>query len=184
MAVRLTRIAAFISATVCIGGVAFGEGLSPEVKTKLDARTKALQAWSTDSTIVAAVKAYNASPSAEAKAMTNERWKSLSVLDPFVRSFSKNALAVYLKSKQDEVISECFVSGADGTKVAFLSKTTNWSHADKDKHKVPMAGKVWTGPVEVDESTGLQQVQIGLPVLDGGKPIGSIVVGLSIAKLK
>jgi hypothetical protein len=47
-----------------------------------------------------------------------------------------------------------------------------------------MAGKTWIGPVEVDESTGLQQVQVALPVLDGGKPIGSIVLGLSVAKLK
>ena len=40
------------------------------------------------------------------------------------------------------------------------------------------------GEVEVDESTGLQQVQIAVPVLDGGKPIGSLVVGLSLTKMK
>jgi hypothetical protein len=68
--------------------------------------------------------------------------------------------------------------------VAFLSKTSNWSHKDKDKHRVPMTGKTWIGPVEVDESSGQQQVQVAIPVLDGGKPIGSIVVGLSTARLK
>jgi hypothetical protein len=52
------------------------------------------------------------------------------------------------------------------------------------KHDVPMTGRVWYGNVEVDESTGVQQVQIGLPVLDGGRPIGSIVIGLSVAKLR
>jgi hypothetical protein len=68
--------------------------------------------------------------------------------------------------------------------VAFLSKTTSWSHADKDKHKIPMTGKTWSGPVEIDESTGQQQVQVALPVLDGGKPIGSIVFGLAVSKLR
>ena len=37
--------------------------------------------------------------------------------------------------------------------------------------------------MEVDASTGLQTIQIAVPVLDGGKPIGSLVVNLSITKL-
>jgi len=133
---------------------------------------------------VAAVKAHNAGPSAEVKAMNNDKWKTLSLLDPFVRSFSRNPLGEHLKTKKDAIITEAFVSGADGCKVAFLAKTTSWSHKGKDKHEVPMTGRMWYGPVEVDESTGQQQVQVGLPVLDGGKPIGSIVAGLSMAKLK
>ena len=89
-----------------------------------------------------------------------------------------------LKTKRDDQIAECFVSGADGAKVAFLAKTTSWSHADKDKHRIPMSGKSYLGPVAMDESTGMQEVQVGVPVLDAGKPIGSIVFGLSIGKLK
>jgi hypothetical protein len=101
-----------------------------------------------------------------------------------VRGFTKNPAAQAVKAKKEDWVSECFISGADGTKVAFLSKTTSWSHADKDKHRVPMTGKTWIGPVEVDESSGLQQVQVALPVLEGARPIGSIVFGLSIAKIK
>jgi hypothetical protein len=168
---------------VFLAGTGFGQSLTPEMKSAVDAKIKQLQLWSADPTIVAAVKAHNTGMSAEDKAMTNEKWSKLTVLDPYVRSFSKNPLGVYLKTKKDDQIAECFVSGADGTKVAFLAKTTNWSHADKDKHKVPMTGKTFIGPVALDESTGLQQVQVGLPVLDGGKPIGSIVVGLNVSKL-
>ena len=75
------------------------------------------------------------------------------------------------------------MSGSDGAKVAFLAKTTSWTHASKDKHTVPMSGKTYIGPVALDESTGQQLIQIGLPVLDGGKPIGSIVIGLAVSKL-
>jgi hypothetical protein len=179
---KLIATAALTAGVVAVP--AFGQALSPELKGKVEARLRVLQAWSADPAIVAAVKAHNANPPAEAQGMTNERWKSLTILDPLVRSFTRNQLGQYLKSKKDEQINECFVSGADGGKVAFLSKTSSWSHKDKPKHAVPMSGKTWTGPVEVDESTGQQQVQIGIPVLDGQKPIGSIVVGLAVTKLR
>jgi hypothetical protein len=161
----------------------FGQSISSEAMAKVDAKIKQLQGWSTDPAIIGAVKSHNSSPPAEDAAMTNGKWAELTVIDPFVRSFAKNPLALYLKTKKDDQIAEIFVSGADGTKVAFLSKTTSWSHAGKDKHKVPMSGKTYTGPVAMDESTGQQLIQIGLPVIDGGKPIGSIVVGLLVSKL-
>jgi hypothetical protein len=115
--------------------------------------------------------------------MNQDNWKDASIIDPFVRSFIKNDVGQFLKSKKDEVVSEEFVSDANGIKVGFMSKTTNWSHKGKPKHDQPMAGKIWQGPVETDESTGLQQIQLAVPVMDDGKPIGSLVVGFSIAKL-
>lgn len=179
---NLFKNAALSAVLLAVTG--FGQSLPPEIKAKVDDKIKQLQSWSADPAIVAAVKAHNSSMPAEDKAMTNEKWSKLTVLDPYVRGFSKNPLGVYLKTKKDDQISECFVSGADGTKVAFLSKTTSWSHADKDKHKVPMTGKTYIGPVALDESSGLQEIQVGLPVLDNGKPIGSVVVGLSVSKLQ
>jgi hypothetical protein len=183
MRISTNIVKAAALSVVFFAGSGFGQSLTPEMKSKVDAKIKQLQAWSTDPAIVAAVKAHNANPPAEDKAMTNEKWAKLTVLDPYVRSFTKNPLGVYLKTKKDDQISECFVSSADGAKVAFLAKTSNWSHADKTKHTVPMSGRIFTGPVALDESSGQQEVQIGLPVLDGGKPIGSIVVGLAVSKL-
>jgi hypothetical protein len=181
--VNAAAIASVIAA-VLFAGTARSQSMSPELRTRLEAKIKQFQAWSTDATIVAAVKEHNNNPPAEDQAMTNEKWAKLTVLDPYVRAFSKNPLGVYLKSKKDDQMAECFVSGSNGTKVAFLAKTTFWSHAGKDKHKVPMAGKTFIGPLALDESTGQQLVQIGLPVLDGGKPIGSIVIGLAVSKLQ
>ncbi|HMC61649.1 MAG TPA: PDC sensor domain-containing protein [Candidatus Solibacter sp.] len=184
MRVSTSVIGVAALAALFFAGTGWSQSMSPEVKAKVEAKIKQLQGWSLDPAIVAAVKDHNSHPRAEDQAMTNEKWAKLTVLDPYVRAFSKNPVGVYLKSKKDDQIAECFVSGSDGTKVAFLAKTTSWSHADKDKHKTPMAGKTYIGPVAVDESTGLQLVQIGLPVLDGGKPIGSIVVGLALSKLQ
>ncbi len=157
--------------------------LPPELKAKADARAQQLAAWGKDPAIVAAVRAFNTAPPPGAKSMTAETWKSLSLLDPAVRSLAKNPLAMHVKSLKDPAMSEIFISGADGTKVAFITKPSNWSHKGKEKHELPMKGHIWVGPLEVDESSGAQQFQISVPVLDNGRPIGSIVVGLKAAAL-
>ncbi len=175
----------FVAAALLSAGLnlTLAQGLAPAVQTKVDARTNQVRIWAADPVLVNAVKAYNAAPPAASTAMTQDKWKTLPILDPFVRGFAKNPAGEFLKSKKADAVSEAFLSGIDGNKVAFLAKTTNWSHKGKPKHDVPMTGKTWQGAAEVDESTGLQQVQVAVPVLDGGKPIGSLVVGLSLAKL-
>ena len=118
--------------------------------------------------------------------MSNEKWRDASVLDPFVRAIAKTPLSEYLKGRKtaDDTIAKIFVSGADGMKVGFDAKTEHWTHKGIPKHEVPMSGGTWIGPVKLDDSTGMQLIQVGLPVLDGGKPIGSIVVGLRVDKLQ
>ena len=158
--------------------------LDAGVQTKIDTQVKEIQKWAGDVAILNATKAQNSAKNEEARAMTQDAWKQLSVLDSFVRRMTQNAAAEFIKSKRTDVITEAFLSSADGTKVAFLAKPSNWTHKGKPKHDVPMNGKVWQGDVEVDDSTGFEQVQVAVPVLDGGKPIGSLVVGLNIGKLK
>lgn len=159
------------------------EDLAPAVQAKVEAQIKDIQAWAGDPVIVKAVQDHNRQLPADQAGLTQEKWQALSILDPLVRSFAKNEAGQLLKAKKTEAVSEAFLSDAAGYKVAFLSKPSNWCHKDKPKHEQPMAGKLWQGPVEVDESTGLQQVQVAVPVVDGGKPVGSLIVGLSLTKL-
>ena len=162
---------------------AAGADADPALQAKLDAQLKHVQAWAGDPVLVKGVQAQNAALRPDYAAMTQEKWKDLSILDPFTRSFTKNEVGLFLKSKKSDVIAEAFVSDAAGLKVGFLGKTTNWSHKGKPKHEVPMTGKTWQGPIEVDESSGAQQVQVSVPILDGDKAIGSLVIGLSTSKL-
>ena len=179
----MIRSGFFFTLTVVLGISASAEALTATQRKAAAEHLKVLQALGVDPAIVAEVKAYNAAAPAESKDMTNEKWKQLTVLDPFVRSFTKNSLAQHLKSKKDDSVTEMFVSGADGGKVAFLAKTTSWNHKGREKHDTPMKGTVWFGEVELDQSSGQRQVQVAFPVLDGSKPIGSVVVGISIGKL-
>jgi hypothetical protein len=167
-----------------VGTTAAAGAVDPAMQAKIDAQVKLIQAWASDPALVNAVKAQNASEPAANKGMTQEKWAALTPFDAFVLSFTGNAAAQYLKGKKDAVASEMFVSAADGTKVAFLAKPTNWTHKGKPKHDVPMTGKTWQGEIESDQSTGLQQIQVAVPVMDAGKAIGSLVVGLQVARLK
>jgi hypothetical protein len=181
----------FRSSYVIAGLVVFGwclaakaESLEKPLQDKVDAKVKLIQSWAADPVIIAAVKAHNEKLSDEESAMNQDKWKGLSMLDPFVRGYTKNAAAQLIKDKKDPIVSEFFISGTDGKKIGFMSKPSNWSHLGKPKHDQPMAGQIWQGAVEVDESSGVQQVQVAVPVLDGGKAIGSMVVGLNLSKLK
>jgi hypothetical protein len=158
--------------------------LTPAQKTLVDAQVKAWSYLGTDPVVVKAVKDYAANPPAELKGMTQDKWAKLSLLSPEIKLLSKNDLTAYLRSKRTDIVAELFVSTAGGDKVSFFGKTTSWNHKGKPKHDVPMTGKTWTGESEMDESSGKTTVQISFPVMDGGKPIGSIVIGLDMALLK
>ncbi len=183
MNIQLRAIVALAAMFVTTAG-AFAQTLKPAVKEKVEARLKQIQSWGVDPKLVTAVKELSSNPAPQGKDMTNEKWRGLTPLDPFVRSFTKNSVAEYLKAKKDDSVGEMFASAADGSKLAFLTKTTYWSHKGNQKHEAPMKGKTWIGRLEVDESTGYQMVQVAFPVLDGGKPIGSVVVGLKAAALR
>ena len=164
-------------------GAAFAQSITPAVQARIDEQIKVIATWASDPVVIEGVKAHNAAVPPDQAALNQDRWRGLTVLDPLVRGFTKNATGQFLKAKKTDLITEAFVSDAAGLKVGFIAKTSNWSHQGKPKHDVPMTGKPWQGPVEVDESTGQQQLQIAVPVLDGGKPIGTLVVGLSVTQL-
>ena len=180
-----SRTIALLSLSLVAALPMFAHGaLDEAVQKKVDAKVAEIRGWASDATLVSAVKAQNAATPDAYKDMTNDKWKTLTKLDPAVRGLSTNDAGKFLRSKKDEILSEAFLNSADGTKVALLAKTSKWNHKGQPKHDQPMAGKVWQGEPEVDESTGVKQLQISVPVMDGDKAIGSLVVGMSLTKLE
>ena len=158
--------------------------LSPESASKVDALVQTAAKWAADPVVVNAVKARNAAAPANLADMNQAKWSALSVLDPILRELSRNDAAKALRAVKQEAVTEMFLNAADGTKVALLAKTTSWSHKGSGKHDVPMKGESWKGSVEIDDSTGMEQMQVAVPVLDGGKPVGSLVIGIGLANLR
>jgi hypothetical protein len=181
---KLIPLVLALAITGLVRPLAAAEALDPALQAHVDAEIKAVQALAADPVIVNAVKAQNAAPPPEYASMTQATWKDLSKLDPFVRAFDKNPAGMFLKSKKSDVLIRTFVCDATGIKVAFSTKTLNWSHKGDPKFELPMSGKTWQGPVEVDKASGLEQIQVSVPVLDGDKPIGSLGACLSLSKLQ
>jgi hypothetical protein len=139
--------------------------------------------WAAAPEIVDAVRSQNRQLPVGYSAMTQGAWAKSSPMDEFVVSFTKTRAALFLRAQRNATITEAFLNDAAGYKVAFLSKPTNWRHLGKPKHDEPMTGKIWRGPIEKDQSSGIRQIQVAAPVLDHGTPIGSLVVGLNIFEL-
>jgi hypothetical protein len=179
----LQRIVSFLIASIAWFSIGLAQDVDPALQAKLNARTKEVESWAADPVVVDAVKRRNQNKGEDILEMNQEKWVATSPTQKSIRDFTHNDVAELLKAKRTEVVSEAFVSDADGLKVAFLAKPTNWSHKGKPKHDVPMTGKTWQGKIEKDESTGYEQIQIAVPVLDDNKPIGSLVVGFNTEKL-
>ena len=173
---------AFLAVLFVSGHWVQADTVSPELQGQIDAIHKEMIQWAAAPAIVKAVSTQNKGIPAEYVGMDETKWAALTVMDPLVRTLTKNEAALFLKTKRNELVEKIFLSDAAGCKVAFLAKTTNWCHKGKAKHEDPMAGKNWQGPVEVDQSTGLSMIQIAVPVLEDGKPIGSLVAGIKMSK--
>lgn len=181
---RLCALFAVLSIYLAAAGAAPAAVLGdPAAQAKVDARVAEIRRWAADPAIVAAVAAQDAALPAGFAAMTEAKWMTLSPFDPFVRSFAKNPAAAALRSKKASWASKAFVCDARGYKVAFLEKTISWCHAGTPKHEVPMSGGTWQGRISVDPTTGSADLQVSVPVLSEGKPIGSLVVNLRMSEL-
>lgn len=160
--------------------------ITPGVQTELDKQKQVVAGWAADPVIANAVKEQNVKgPMA---GMDNPKWKTTRRSDPMVKAFQSNPAGQYLKAKLDAsggAFSEAFLNGGKGEKVAFAEKTTSYIHVGQAKHDVPFStGKFWQGKPEFDESSQTYAVQISVPVMDGGKPIGSLVVGVNLTYLE
>lgn len=162
--------------------ILLAEELSPAKKIALDKSIQLVKTWAADSKIVHAVKSANEKP--QFVDMNQDKWTKVTLLDPVVKALAKGEAADTLRSVKTPAVAEAFLNSADGTKVGFISKPTNWSHKGKPKHEEPMKNATWIGKIEVDESSGKNQIQVSVPVLDAGKPIGSMVVGFDVDELK
>ncbi len=159
------------------------QGLNPAVQTRLDRIRDEAVLWAADPVVVGAVLAQNREIQPELASLTQVAWEGISDKSPFLQKFIGHPAAVLIHAQAGNRISEAFLSDAQGRKVAFLGKPTNWTHQGKPKHEVPMSGKTWQGKIEVDRSAGTKQIQVAVPVLSDGVPVGSLVIGVPVSTL-
>ncbi|PYN31608.1 MAG: hypothetical protein DMD98_16165 [Candidatus Rokuibacteriota bacterium] len=160
--------------------------ITSAIQIELDRQKKIVAGWAADRVIVRAVVEQNAKgPLSE---MDNAKWKVLRRSDPLVTAFQSNAAGRFLQAKLEAsggLITEAFLSAAQGEKVAFAEKTTSYIHKGMPKFDVPFSTRsVWQGRPEFDESAQTYQIQISVPVLADGQSVGALVVGVSLSQLE
>ena len=173
-------------ALATMGTLALGFEITSVIQAELEKQKKVIAAWAAEPGIIAAVKEQNSrGPIPD---MDNAKWKTIRRSDPIVKAFQTNPAGQLLRTKVDGsggVFSEAFLNAARGEKVGFAEKTTSYIHAGQPKYDVPFtSGKAWQGKAEFDESAQTHQIQISVPVLAEGKPIGVLVVGVNLAHIE
>jgi hypothetical protein len=184
MALRLVTVVTIGLMTAVAWAGAFE--MTPAIQAELDRQKTLIGAWAANPAVVGAVVEQNRK--GPVAGLDNAKWKMIRRSDPVVTAFQNNPAGQFLKAKVAETsgaVSEAFLNGAGGEKVAFVEKTTSYLHRGAAKFDAPFAsGKAWQGPAEFDESTQTYAIQISVPVLAEGKPVGVLVVGVNLTYLE
>jgi hypothetical protein len=182
--VRVSVLTGFAFLTTVAGAASFE--MTAAVQAELDKQKTVVASWAANPVIVNAVLAQNRT--GPIAGMDNAKWKMTRRSHPVVTGFQANPAGQLLKARLQEsegAISEAFLSAAQGEKVAFVEKTTSYIHRGAEKFDVPFrTGKAWQGPAEFDESSQTYAIQISVPVLAEGRPIGVLVVGVNLSHLE
>jgi hypothetical protein len=160
--------------------------ITPAVQGELDRLKQSLGKWASDPVIVHAVKEQNAK--GPIPGMDNAKWKTIRRSDPIVQGLIHNPAGEFLKKMVDAsggTLDKAFLCGVQGEKVAFAEKTISYLHKGQEKFDVPMAtGKPWQMTKQwFDESLQAYALQVAVPVMDGGKPIGVLVASVPVSHL-
>jgi len=183
---RRTGLFTAVSLLVVAAAAHAAVEVTPGIQAELDRQKKIAAGWAADPVIVKAVAEQNAK--GPLAGMDNSKWKLVRRSDPIVRAFQSNPAGQFLRSKMEAsggLITEAFLSAAQGEKVAFAEKTTSYIHKGMPKFDVPFTSRsAWQGRPEFDESAQTYQIQISVPVLVDGQPAGVLVVGISLSQLE
>ncbi len=149
-----------------------------------------LQAWGTDPVLVAAVKERNGmAPTLDQVKATDAEWIAYTGVSEFMHALMHNTAAEELKKLEQTkpYFTELFLMDHLGANVAMTNKTSDYWQGDEPKFTQSFkdgAGAVHISKVKFDESAQAYLVQVSVPVMDVGKAIGAITIGVNIDELE
>jgi hypothetical protein len=176
------RVAAMALLISCLGAAAFARS-AEELHKILQAEAQRLQSAGTDKTIIEVVRAQNARkvPLAEIQRIDKE-WiaggeKAL------VEKLTTNPCAERLRALlvPADRYSESFVMDNQGALVCATGRTSDYWQGDEDKWTQSFkggVGAIFVDRPRFDDSAKQTIAQISLPVMDNGKAIGAITLGV------
>ena len=167
-----------------IGGVAYSGDITPKMNPKIEAYKKKAVEWAANPTIIKAVQESNA----KGPIMANAKWRELKETDPIVEGFITSPTGQLLTQWMNadaKGINKIVLSGDKSHRVAFTSMPAIYIGKGKPNFDEAFSGKVWQqDESKPDPSTNIDTVQIAVPVKEGVKTIGVLLVSLTAANLK
>lgn len=157
-----------------------------ELQELLRVKIRSVKRLAANRVVIDAVRAQNG------KAMTLEEikridgeWRSTKELTSFKKSLQTSPAGGYLKKHvtRNATYGEAFLTDNKGANVAAYPATSDYWQGDEEKFTASYnsgSGKVFVGPIEFDDSSKTHAAQISVPVMDGPKTIGVLIVGVKL----
>lgn len=157
-----------------------------ELQDVLRVKIKAVERLAANTVVVDAVKAQNAKRTSidQIKGL-DARWRATKELTAFKKSLQQNRAGRFLRRRvrRNPTYGEAFLTDKQGANVAAYPATSDYWQGDEAKFTESYndgEGKVFIGPVEYDESSQAHAAQVSVPVLDQGRAIGVLVMGVKL----
>ena len=195
-----TRVLLVIACATMPLGVASGdhadagdvEGFSQgELQRVLKSKIEGVQELAGNELLVQAVRRHNRRElSLEEIQEIDREWASSKEMTPLKKSLQECEVGRYFKSMvgfNSAIYSEAFATDRRGVNIAAYPATTDYWQGDEQKWIEAFnegSGKVYVGPMEFDESTETDAIQIAVPVMDEAKAIGVLIVGVKLTYLQ
>lgn len=115
-------------------------------------------------------------------------WRKVSGLDDFMKAMMSSKAGTVLAEfeKTQSYYLELFLMDGQGANVSMTNKTSDYWQGDEAKWQKSFMGGVGAihyGDVEFDDSSQAYLIQISVPVMDNGKAIGAITIGIDLDAL-
>lgn len=162
-----------------------------ELRDLLKIKIRTVQHMALNPTMVRAVRRQNSETLSVGEIKERDKnWSGTDELTTFKRSLQENTAGRFLRrhvSREDASFNEAFLTDNQGANVAAYPATSDYWQGDEDKWAESFnegEGQVFLGDLELDESTQTYAVQVSAPVLDRGRTIGVLVVGVTLDYLE
>jgi hypothetical protein len=120
---------------------------------------------------------------------TDAKWITTPGVDDFMKAMMESPCGMHLQGIQKSAphFAEIFLMDNQGANVAMTNKTSDYWQGDEAKFTESYKGgngAVHISDVKFDDSAQAYLVQVSVPVVDGGRAIGAMTIGIDIDKIK
>ena len=169
---RVALLSSYVALGLGLMPVSAQAELSPEMSAKVERYKAKLTEWARNPLLVGAVREANKGDGLAG--MSNAKWEALAETDTMVTSFQTNAAGRALSEFEvDQGISKLYLRDAKGNLVAGSNKPLLYNNSTRKPFAEAFKGAPFVEKeVKPDTTTQIRGVQLSVPVLENGKPIG------------